>query len=110
MTKRLSFIALALLLTAGFGLAATASTEGSWTGHINDGMCGAKKIDAACAKKCVEQMGGKYVFVNESDKKVFNIDPQDKVSAHAGHHVIVKGTLAGDTIKVSSIEMAPAKK
>jgi hypothetical protein len=28
------------------------------------------------------------------------------VAAHAGHHVTVKGTVDGDTLKLSSIDMA----
>jgi len=34
--------------------------------------------------------GAKYVFVNDADKKVYVVDAQDKVAAHAGHHVTVK--------------------
>ena len=44
--------------------------------------------------KCVKEHGAKYVFVNDADKKVYAIDAQDKVAAHAGHHVAVKGTVA----------------
>jgi len=31
------------------------------------------------------------------------------VSAHAGHHVTVKGSVEGDNLKLTSIDMAPAK-
>jgi hypothetical protein len=48
------------------------------------------------------------VFVNDADKKVYVVDAQDKVAAHAGHHVTVKGTVDGETLKLDSIEMAPA--
>jgi hypothetical protein len=64
---------------------------------------------AECATKCVKEKGAKYVFVNEADKKVYAIDAQEKVAAHAGHHVTVKGTVDGDNLKLSSIDMAPAK-
>jgi hypothetical protein len=50
------------------------------------------------------------VFVNDADKKVYVVDAQDKVAAHAGHHVAVKGKVEGDTLKLASIDMAaPAK-
>jgi hypothetical protein len=51
------------------------------------------------------------VFVNDGDKKVYTLADQDqgKVAEHAGHHVTVKGTIDGDTLKLSSIAMAPAK-
>lgn len=109
MRKRMVVLVVALVFVAGLGLAAMAASESSWTGHINDSMCAAKNIDGACAKKCVDEHGAKYVFVNDGDSKIFNLDPQDKVAAHAGHHVTIKGAADGDTIKVSEISMAPDK-
>ena len=48
------------------------------------------------------------MFVNDADKKVYVVDAQDKVAAHAGHHVTVKGSVEGDTLKLTSIDMAAA--
>jgi hypothetical protein len=97
-------IALALY-TAGL----TFGADGTWTGYISDSHCGAKgatEKHAACASKCVKETGASYVFVNDADHKVYKIDSQDKVADHAGHHVTVKGSLDGDTLKVASIDMA----
>ncbi|HUI51144.1 MAG TPA: hypothetical protein VLX60_05130 [Terriglobales bacterium] len=82
---------------------------GSWTGYISDSGCGAKGANekhAECAAKCVNEKGAKYVFVNDADHKVYNIDDQKTVAAHAGHHVVVKGTISGDDLKLSGLEMA----
>jgi hypothetical protein len=101
-----------LALTLCGGLLAFAA-DGSWTGYISDSECRAKGADekhAACAAKCVKEHGAKYVFVNDADKKVYAIDAQDKVAAHAGHHVTVKGSVDGDNLKLASIEMAAAEK
>ena len=72
-----------------------------------------KKLSGAAktsfTTKCVKEHGAKYVFVNDADKKIYAIDAQDKVAAHAGHHVTVKGSVEGDTLKLSSIDMAAAK-
>ncbi len=109
MRKRLVYGAVALLVLAGVVLAA----EGSWTGYIVDNMCGAKDADGKhgdCATKCVKEHGAKYALVTDSDKKVYTLDPQDKAAGHAGHHVTVKGSAEGDSIKVSSIEMTAAAK
>jgi hypothetical protein len=54
----------------------------------------------------VKEHDAKYVFVNDSDHKVYAIDNQDKVVAHAGHHVTLKGDVEGENLKVASIEMA----
>ncbi len=77
-------------------------------GWISDSKCGANGAKAGhedCAKKCV-QMGEKLVFVPDGkDSKVLQIDNQDAVTAHAGHHVDVKGTVNNDTLHVDSVTM-----
>ncbi len=91
------------LFTAALAMAA----DSSLTGWIADSKCGAKAAHEGardCTLKCVKE-GAKYVFVNDEDKKVYVIDAQDKVADHAGHHVKVSGTVEGDTLKLSSIEM-----
>ncbi len=97
---------LALTLCTAF---LTLGADGSWTGYISDSICGAKGANekhAACAAKCVNEKNAKYVFVNDADQKVYAIDAQDKVAAHAGHHVVVKGTITGDNLKLTGLEMA----
>ena len=88
------------------------AADSSLTGYIADSKCGAKAANEGareCTIKCVKE-GAKYVFVNDTDKKVYAIDDQQKVADHAGHHVTVKGSVEGDTLKLTSIEMAaPAK-
>ena len=99
-------VGLALAMCAA---ALTLAADGSWTGYISDSHCGAKGAKdghADCAAKCVKEKGASYVFVNDKDHKVYNIDAQDKVAAHAGHHVTVKGSVDGDNLKLASIDMA----
>jgi len=101
-------ISMAILATLFAGTLAMAG-DGSWTGWISDSQCGAKGANENardCTIKCVKEHGAKYVFVNDADKKVYVVDAQDKVAAHAGHHVTVKGTVEGDTLKLTSIDMA----
>jgi len=108
MKVRLATITAATLFAAALTMAA----DGSWTGWISDRQCGAKGANAKageCTTKCVKEHGAKYVFVNDADKKIYAIDDQDKVAAHAGHHVTVKGAASGDSIKLASIEMAADK-
>jgi murein tripeptide amidase MpaA len=105
MNSRLSLLPALALLAASVASPA----DGSWTGWISDDMCGAKNAEAAgaeCASRCVKEHGAKYVFVNDGDKKVYTVDAQDKVAPHAGHHVVVKGTVDGRALKLTSVEMA----
>ena len=105
MKVRFSVAIAAALLAGTFAMAA----DSSWTGWISDSQCGVKGANekaGECTTKCVKEHGAKYVFVNDADKKVYVVDAQDKVADHAGHHVTVKGTVEGDTLKLTSIEMA----
>lgn len=107
MKIRFAAVMAATLFAAALAMAA----GGTWTGYISDSDCGAKGASnnaRECTIKCVKE-GAKYVFVNDADKKVYVVDAQDKVAEHAGHHVTVKGTVEGGTLKLESIEMAPAK-
>ncbi|HYL61287.1 MAG TPA: DUF5818 domain-containing protein [Candidatus Methylomirabilis sp.] len=104
MKSRFTIGMTAILFTAALAIAA----DGTWTGWISDSKCGVKAAhDGAreCTVKCVKE-GAKYVFVNDEDKKVYAIDAQDKVADHAGHHVKLTGTVEGDTLKLTSIDMA----
>jgi hypothetical protein len=100
----------AVMAATLFAAALTMAADGTWTGYISDSNCGAKGANdkaRECTIKCVKG-GAKYVFVDDADKKVYVVDAQDKVADHAGHHVIVKGTVDGGTLKLESIDMAPA--
>jgi hypothetical protein len=100
----------AIMAATLFSAVLTMAADGTWTGYIADSKCGAKAAHEGareCTIKCVKE-GAKYVFVNDADKKTYVIDAQDKVADHAGHHVTVKGTVDGDTLKLESIEMAAA--
>jgi len=108
MKLRLSTAIAATLFAGTLALAA----DSSMTGWISDSQCGVKGANekaGECTTKCVKEHGAKYVFVNDADKKVYVVDAQDKVAAHAGHHVTVKGTVEGETLKLASIDMAAGK-
>ncbi len=116
MIKRILMCGVAILFAASLSMAGPkdkAKSGGSWHGWITDSECGAKGDNAdhaACLKKCVAEKGAKYALYNTADKKVYIIDPQDLAAAHAAHHVVVKGTLEGDTIHATSITMVGEKK
>jgi hypothetical protein len=107
--RKLLVLCLALLFV--FALSALAFDEmGKNTtvnGWITDAKCGAKGASAAaeaCTKKCAAA-GEKMVFVTDKDKKVLNIDNQDAIKGHEGHHVAITGTENGDSIHVQELKM-----
>jgi hypothetical protein len=86
-------------------LCTASANETNWKGWITDSHCGASGAhpgDAACARSCVKK-GAKFVFVDDTNKKVYLLDPQDRVEPHAGEHVVIKGSLDGRTLRFTSI-------
>ena len=107
--KRLTLVALALLLTGALALPALAAGQGGqWTGWITDEHCGAKGANAGhkdCGVKCYND-GSKLVFYNNADKKLYKIDKQEVAKEHLGHEVTINGTVTGDSIMVETIKQA----
>jgi hypothetical protein len=101
MKKTLSTLLLTGLLASS---ALASSMKGTWTGKISDEKCGAK-VDAACAKKCIEG-GQKVVFVTDDGGKVIPIANPKAIAGHEGHHVKVTGTIKNDMLTVKKLEMA----
>ena len=97
-----------LMVVTLVGLFASAAfaggMKGTWTGKISDAKCGAK-VDAACAKKCMEA-GEKAVFVTDDGGKVIPITNPKAIAGHEGHHVKVTGTISKDMLTVKKVEMA----
>src|SRR5215831_6720877 len=104
--KKIALMLLAaafLTSTSAVSFAAPKSTKMS--GWVSDEKCGAKDINNAdCAKKCAEA-GSKLVFVSEKDKSVLNVDNQDALKGHEGHHVKVTGKLDNGTLHVDKVAM-----
>ena len=86
------------------------------SGWVSDAKCGAKGASAdhaACAKKCADG-GEKLVVVSDKDHKVYNVDNQDSLKGHEGHHVQVTASDTNGTLHVDKVNMlaqgAPEKK
>ena len=103
MKFRIFALALCFFLPRTF---ASPAADRSWKGWITDSRCGvagAHPGDKECAKSCVKK-GAKYVFVEDLNNKIYLLDPQDQVEAHAGDHVQITGTLVGHTVKFTAIQ------
>ena len=108
--KKTIVVLFTLLALTVASLAGAAATKGTWTGWVTDEHCGAKGASAdhkACAEKCIKN-GGKLVFYNSADKKIYALDNQDLAKQNLGHEVKVTGEAEGKSIKVASIEPAGA--
>jgi hypothetical protein len=108
--RKLVNLGLALIMSAGLGLAAPkAAAKGEiFVGSISDKMCGAKHMMGESARDCTLECvkaGSKFILVDEKGK-IYDLSDQKKPEKFAGEKVKVTGTLKGDTIEVSSIEAA----
>ncbi len=109
--RKLVYLGLALVLSAGMGLAApkaAAAKARTFVGDISDKMCGAKHMMGGSAKDCTLECvkaGSKFVLV-DAKGKVYDLSDQKKPEAFAGAKVRITGTLNGDTIEVSTIQAA----
>jgi hypothetical protein len=114
-TVALSVLLLCLLALPAFAADKAAPVAGSWTGWITDSHCAEKgandKHTKDCAAKCLKE-GGKLMFMNSADKKMYEIDKagNDMAMSHVGHMVKVTGSVDGSMMKVDKIEMAEMKK
>lgn len=90
-------------LVAGLSISGAAA---DFSGYVIDEMYSIRpgmKGNEACAQKCLK--GGSPAVLWTAESKVYKLDDQAKAAAHAGHKVIVTGTLDGDTIKIETIKV-----
>lgn len=89
----------------------------AYTGVVSDDMCGVTHTmdpghtAAECTRMCVKD-GASYALV--VGKKAYTLATTNKqelatLDKYAGQRVVVKGTLKGDTLAVSTVAPARAK-
>ncbi|MGH9660623.1 MAG: DUF5818 domain-containing protein [Bryobacteraceae bacterium] len=91
---------LATLLFAGILTMFAAPTK--WVGWITDEKCAAAGKLTGDHQRCL-QTGGRMVFVNDADKKVYKLTNEDKAKELVGRKVNLTGTEKGDTIEVEDV-------
>ena len=109
MKMRLAVGVLAVLCTISMAATKASAFAGKThvSGWVSDDKCGAKGDNAShadCAKKCVDN-GAKIVVVSDKDKSIINVDNQDALKDHLGHHVRITGTMDNGTLHVDNVKM-----
>ena len=98
----------ALAFVGGLSLFAFSAMAADMTGFVSDAKCAAdpakagSEAHAQCAAACAGK-GAELVFV--SDGKVYKVNDQAKVKAHAGHKVTISGKVENGTLMVDSVKM-----
>jgi hypothetical protein len=108
--RKLAFTLLAVALMGSMSLAKDkapkAKTE-KISGWVDDAKCAAKgktSDHADCAKKCAEA-GEKLVIVSDKGHTVYNVDNQEALKGHEGHHVKVSAINNNGTLHVDKVDM-----
>jgi len=105
-TKRLFLFAGATLSLASLVLAGqnNPAKTGAWSGVLVTSACNADEAFNE-SPECLKNVpGAKIALYDDTNRVMYSLEPQDKVTGHLGDTVTVRGTLDEDTINVASTE------
>jgi hypothetical protein len=87
---------------------ADAASPTAWSGVILNSGCTPDEAFAEAAKCTEDTPGAKLVLYDDTTRQMLALDPQDKAVGHLGDSVTIRGTLNGNTIRVTSLELLTA--
>src|SRR5579859_2655799 len=105
--KRVLLFVTTIYFTASFAGAAqnNATKPGAWSGVLVTSACNADEAFNE-SPECVKNIpGAKIALYDDTNRVMYSLEPQDKVTAHLGDTVTVRGALDEDTIQVASTEL-----
>jgi hypothetical protein len=107
MTKRLFFIFIGALSMPVLTLAGQndATKPGVWSGVIVSSSCNADEAFNESPECFKDVPGAKLALYDDTNRLMYDLEPQQRVTTHLGDTVTVRGTLAEDTIQMASIEL-----
>src|ERR1700688_4618116 len=77
---------------------------GAWSGVLVTSACNADEAFNESPECFKNVPGAKVALYDDTNRLMYTLEPQDKVTAHLGDTVTVRGTLDEDTIQIASIE------
>jgi hypothetical protein len=83
----------------------SATNPGSWSGTLVSSSCNADEAFNEVPDCTKNVPGARLALLNDTTRVMYGLEPQEKVTAHLGDSVTVRGTLDGDTIQIASIEL-----
>jgi hypothetical protein len=83
----------------------TTTKQGSWSGILVSSSCNADEAFAESPECMKEVPGAKLALYDDTNRVMYNLEPQASVPARMGDAVTVRGALDDDTIHLTSIEL-----
>ncbi len=102
--KRQCLCVIALLAAAGMAAGqAHPANRGAWSGTIVYSSCDADEAFAESAECTTQAPGAELSLYDDTNRVMYELEPQSRVSARVGESVTVRGRLQGNTILVASV-------
>jgi hypothetical protein len=83
----------------------TAVTSGVWSGTIVYSSCNADEAFNESRECFISAPGAKFSLYDDTNRVMYTIEPQELATGHLGESVTVRGTLDGETIHSTSLEL-----
>ena len=77
----------------------------SWSGVLVSSACNADEAFNESPECGRSVPGAKLALYDDTSRVTYGLDPQQKIAAHLGDTVTIRGRLDGDTIQLVSIEL-----
>lgn len=104
--KRFSFYLAVLFSIASLAVAGQndVTKPGSWSGVLVTSACNADEAFAESPECFKNVPGAKVALYDDTNRVMYEIEPQEKITAHLGETVTVRGTLDDNVIRMTSME------
>src|SRR5260370_20180145 len=101
-----ALLSMAPLAAAGQNNSGNSTAKpGAWSGTVVSSSCNADEAFNE-SSECVKNVpGAKLALYDDTNRVMYGLEPQESVTAHLGDSVTARGTLDGETIRISSIEL-----
>jgi hypothetical protein len=102
--KRL-FLVLFSVASIALAQQSTIANRGSWSGVLVSSACNADEAFNESPECTRNVPGARLALYDDTNRVIYSLEPQEKVTAHLGDTVTVRGTLDGNTIQLASIDL-----
>jgi hypothetical protein len=92
------------LLPIGSAAQSNAGKTGMWSGVLVTSACNADEAFNESPECFKNVPGATIALYDDTNRLMYTLEPQNKVTGHLGDTVTVRGTLDEDTIRVTSTE------